>query len=580
MKRWLPLALVLVVGGGALYLGQRRKVDAPASAQAILNFIAGSQRELTRLPMGATRISDAEEIRVGQQLLRSYSQRYSGNGGREQADIQAYISHVGSTVAARTHRKLPYSFHYVPDPNFINAFALPGGPVFIGQGLINLMDSEDELASVLGHEVEHIDHYHCAERVQVEARTRRLGAVGELMNLPIEVFEAGYSKDQELESDREGTRLAVLAGYSPTGALRLFETFDRLYEEHVRRARTPQEEITSVALQTLSGYFRSHPPSAERAQQIRSLMAGERWPVHAERDLGIAYILTTQRAANAYEQHRFAQTRKLAEMALRAQPDYLPALRLRAQAEEFEGDFAAAAKSWREVLDRQPIPEFMGAVEYAHSLAAAGDVAKGAEEYSSWLAASKFAGDGGLRACAAGLQLLAGREAPASELARQLRLNQVPDRDPDSLGALGWWYYRAGRYPQAVDLLSAAVEMRPGTPALHADLGWALLEQQKLESAMDQFQRARQTYGIIVYSAGGPEPPPEGSMGWAVALWQAQRQDEAVREFERIAKAEPEWTNARWVRGMFPARVAAVLATMQQQANRLKRLPQRAATYP
>lgn len=580
MKRWIPLALVLMLGVGALYWGERRKADAPASAEALLNFIAGSEREMTRLPMGATRISDAEEISVGQQLLRSYSRGYAGNGGRDQQEIQAYVSRVGATVATRAHRKLPYSFHFIPDPNFINAFALPGGPVFIGQGLVNLMDSEDELASVLGHEVEHIDHYHCAERVQVEARTRRLGAVGELVNLPIEVFEAGYSKDQELEADREGTRLAVLAGYSPTGSVRMFETFGRLYEEQVRRARTPQEEITSIALQTLSGYFRSHPPSAERAQQIRSLMASEGWPAHAERDLGIAYILSTQRAAAAYEQHRFAQTQKLAELALRAQPDYLPALRLRAQAEEFQGDFAAAAKHWREVLDREPIPEFEGAVEYAHSLAAGGDAAEAEAEYSSWLAASKFFSDGGLRACAAGLQLLAGREAAALDLARQLRLNRVPDRDADSLGALGWWYYRAGRDPQAVDLLSAAVEMRPGTPSLHADLGWALLEQQKVESAMEQFQRARQSYGIIVYSAGGPQPLPGGSMGWAVALWQAQRKDEAVREFQRISQAEPEWTNSRWVRGMFPARVADVLAAMQQQAGQQKRISPPVVNYP
>ena len=80
-----------------------------------------------------------------------------------------YVSRVGAKVAARAHRKLPYKFHYIPNMDFVNAFALPGGHVYIGAGLVALMDSEDELAAVLGHEIEHIDHYHCAERVQTEA---------------------------------------------------------------------------------------------------------------------------------------------------------------------------------------------------------------------------------------------------------------------------------------------------------------------------------------------------------------------------------------------------------------------------
>jgi predicted Zn-dependent protease len=112
---------------------------------------------------------------------------------------------------------LPYRFHYVPERYFINAFAVPGGHVYVGEGLLALMDSEDELAAVIGHEIEHIDHYHCAERVQQQQALRKI-PLGELVALPVEIFEAGYSKDQELEADREGTRLSVQAGYSPNGA--------------------------------------------------------------------------------------------------------------------------------------------------------------------------------------------------------------------------------------------------------------------------------------------------------------------------------------------------------------------------
>src|SRR5262249_16871344 len=136
--------------------------------------------------------------------------------------------------------------------------ALPGGHVYIGQGLLALMDSEDELASVLGHEIEHIDHYHCAERIQQQDALQHI-PLGTIFSFPVEVFTAGYSKDQELEADREGTRLAVETGYSANGAIRMFETFQRLYEEYYTRARTPQQELSRVAQETMDGYFRSHP---------------------------------------------------------------------------------------------------------------------------------------------------------------------------------------------------------------------------------------------------------------------------------------------------------------------------------
>ena len=118
-----------------------------------------------------------------------------------------------------------------------------------------------------------------------------------MVAIPVAIFEAGYSKDQELEADREGTHLAVWAGYSPLGAVRMFETFDRLYQEYVRRAQSPQEELSHVAIETLEGYFRSHPLPSERIEQIRKLIADEHWgDLNHERDLEVAYIFWTERA--------------------------------------------------------------------------------------------------------------------------------------------------------------------------------------------------------------------------------------------------------------------------------------------
>jgi beta-barrel assembly-enhancing protease len=168
---------------------------------------------------------------------------------------------------------------------FVNAFALPGGHIFVGRGLIELMHSEDALAAALGHEIEHVDLRHCTEREQTEAELRNLGPLGSLVGIPVEVFMAGYSKDQELEADRDGTTLAVQAGYSPEGILQLFDEFQKLELRSDADHAPPVDEGAQLSLETLSGYFHSHPPSTERADQVRHLMLAEHWPAPPPRPI-------------------------------------------------------------------------------------------------------------------------------------------------------------------------------------------------------------------------------------------------------------------------------------------------------
>ena len=124
----------------------------------------------------------------------------------------------------------------------INAFSLPGGPVYIGEGMLDQMETEDELASILAHEVEHIDHYHCVERVQIEAKLKNanLELMGQLLQIPLEFWQAGYHKDEEFEADREGVRLAVESGYSPYGAVSIFTRLAKLCNEYVIHAQSPE----------------------------------------------------------------------------------------------------------------------------------------------------------------------------------------------------------------------------------------------------------------------------------------------------------------------------------------------------
>ena len=130
MKRLIILAALLAAAAGALYYSSRHKQETRVGPEAVLNALADTQRELSRMPAAATRISDAQEINIGNAL----AERYSAQLGTGDATMQEHITLVGRKVAGRARRKFDYKFHYVPDDGLVNAFALPGGHVFIGKG--------------------------------------------------------------------------------------------------------------------------------------------------------------------------------------------------------------------------------------------------------------------------------------------------------------------------------------------------------------------------------------------------------------------------------------------------------------
>jgi predicted Zn-dependent protease len=282
MKRLILLVLVLAAAAAALYYSERHRQESRVGPEAVLNALADTQRELSRVPTAMTHISMEEEISIGNTLAERYSMQY----GTGDAAMQDYVTAVGRKVAGRARRKFDYKFHYVPDESLVNAFALPGGHVFIGKGMVRLIETEDELAGVLGHEVEHIDNYHCVERYQLKAHMHDL-PLSELLALPVQLFQAGYGKEQELEADRDGTYLAVMAGYSPQGAVHLFERFKRLHREYVLKAGSPDEELSNVAIAGIEGYFRSHPLPEERINQIQRIIAAKKWASVPERALQV-----------------------------------------------------------------------------------------------------------------------------------------------------------------------------------------------------------------------------------------------------------------------------------------------------
>lgn len=267
MKRLIPASLLFVLLAAALVYAEREKIDAPIGAGSVLYLVADSQRDLTRMPSVFTRLPDEEEAQFGGRIAQRLIEERSLTPDEQEAEeiVRATAAQLGRF---RT-RRLPIQVYYYPGD--YNAFALPGGYVFVGGDLLRAMKTEDQLAAVLGHEIAHVDRYHCAERMQIEVAMRKI-PMSAVARIPIDVFVAGYTKGEELEADREGVRLAARAGYSAAGALDTFALFARL-EGSDRRARTPQGEVADIALSAVTGYFRSHPLAPERIAQVKTMIA-------------------------------------------------------------------------------------------------------------------------------------------------------------------------------------------------------------------------------------------------------------------------------------------------------------------
>jgi predicted Zn-dependent protease len=562
MKQKLALISIALLGIAAITLSERRKVEVSPGPAAILSLIGDTEKELTRMPVRFTRLTDAEEIAIGNRLAAAYLPYRDPQREPKEAYIEEYLTEVGWRLAAGAKRKLLYQFHYVPDKHFVNAFALPGGHVFVGHGLLALMDGEDELASVIAHEIEHIDQYHCAERVQWEQALRKV-SLGGIAAVPILVFQAGYSKEQELQADREGTRLMVSKGYSANGAIRLVERFQGMQSgSRQSKAKDPGEELRRVADQALEGYFRSHPLPSERIALIQRLIADNRWPLIAERDSKISYLFWTERAAELLKQGKYVEAQGAASRSLKIQPEQQAALDVLARAYFAQANFSEAAAAYRRILELEPTKlEF--AKYFAYSLAAA-DKQSAATEFERWQKSAR-ADLANVPTAMAGLYLLAGNPAPAASLHQSLLSKESP---ADQYGELGWWYYLAGDYPQALTLLETAVQLHPGDAQWLTSRAWVQIQIKKFE---DAFQ------GL---NSVGDTIPPYTHMARGVAYWMSDQKDSAVHEFNSATEGQPEWKNDRWVRALYSPLIVDTVLHIQAESERLRKLQQARLNSP
>ncbi len=186
-----------------------------------------------------TLLPTSEEVKIGKMYVPLAIEQ---NDGRyPDREVQEYVSKLGREIAKHTPRKLDYRF-YVVNTGVVNAFALPGGFIFVNRGLILTLDEEDELAGVLAHELAHVNARHHARFLEkiygmnillsvasIFAYQSRYGDVlMQFGKIGAQLLSLKWSREHETEADRFGVKFAYEAGYDPRGLLKTFEIFKKL----------------------------------------------------------------------------------------------------------------------------------------------------------------------------------------------------------------------------------------------------------------------------------------------------------------------------------------------------------------
>jgi predicted Zn-dependent protease len=276
-------------------------------------------------------MSEQQELAMGAQYYPQTTQMNNGLVPHDQA-LQSYVSQVGHKLARASHRpNIPWEFNVV-NSDQVNAFALPGGKISLTRGLLANMKSEDEMASVLAHEIGHVTARHSVAQYTrgafismavagagvalsntdyAEAGAMAAGAAGSLLML-------SYSRDQERQADELGYEYMVRSGYNPVGQVRTFEMFGGLNKSEpdfiaamlsshpltTDRVQAAQRRLEAAPLSV-----RNRPLKTARFSQVLAQQT-KRQPAYAAEAKGDAYMKNKSYKAAANQYHKAARLYK------------------------------------------------------------------------------------------------------------------------------------------------------------------------------------------------------------------------------------------------------------------------------
>ncbi len=212
-------------------------------------------------------IDEPKEIEIGRQLAAVLLGSKPMHGD---AALQRYVNQLGRWIALQTGRPLlPWTFTVLDDPGF-NAFAAPGGYVFVTSGLVDRVD-EAELAGILAHEITHVTERHHLQALRTKARAGaftqligsqiRTSAVGSLVSQQVlamarSLYSSGLDQQDEFDADRQGVVFAARAGFDPYGLPGVLQQL---------RGQAPDDPLFALSLST-------HPPAQQRLDALATAM--------------------------------------------------------------------------------------------------------------------------------------------------------------------------------------------------------------------------------------------------------------------------------------------------------------------
>ena len=214
-------------------------------------------------------MSDKKEVEIGRKM---HAQILQTMGAYNNPELQEYVNSVGQKLAKASDRpKLEYTFT-VLDTEDVNAFAIPGGFVYISRGILPYLSSEAELAAVLGHEIGHVTARHASKQQTqgtlagiasiATAIVTRQPALGDLTNVAGEAVVRGYGRDMELEADKLGAEYLARTGYDPNAITTVIGTLKDQERFEVESAKLEGREP-----HVYHGLFATHPDNDTRLKQ-------------------------------------------------------------------------------------------------------------------------------------------------------------------------------------------------------------------------------------------------------------------------------------------------------------------------
>ena len=272
---FVPLACLILLGAAFADVDQQTSKannTAPLQLAGLLDKLLDPESKESKMLSGAVSLlGSASEIdykserTIGESLALEGFRRY-GMPVKDKT-LQEYVNLVGNAVARNSGRpNIPYNFVVVDSP-LQNAFSCPGGIIFVSSGLLKTIQSEDQLAGILAHEVAHVGHKHALKSIQ---RAQFFNGVGKITSATMEgkkgkefenmigglqdtLFDKGLDQNMEFEADTSAMDTAYRTGYDPNGLVQVLKELKRIQSKSTQKG----------------SWFSTHPPLGQRIQNCQ-----------------------------------------------------------------------------------------------------------------------------------------------------------------------------------------------------------------------------------------------------------------------------------------------------------------------